>query len=262
MGRAAPAVALVEENDPVRGRIEQPPHARRASAAGPAVENHRRLAARIAAGLPVDVVPVADVEHAAVVRLDLREPVHGQSVGSRRVGAPSPRRRRRLRPGRVLCRRPAARSRRRGRPHRAPAHAVGSRPARRRPRPPAAEDRLARVREDRRPARLPLSRQRRGGARSHTRRPRAAVRRGHLLVRLGRRQATRDSRRGAPRVMGGHGARRLVQRPSRLPAARLRPRVCRARGRGRQRQRRARRRTHARAHARRACADRRHRRVD
>ena len=56
--------------------------------------------------------------------------------------------------------------------------------------------------------------------------------------------------RTSARLVGRDGARRLVQRPSRLPAARLRPRVGRARGGGRQRQRGARRRAHARPDAR------------
>ena len=45
----------------------------------PAVDHHRRLAVRVAADLPVDAVPVADVEHAVVVRLDLG--IHGRLPG-------------------------------------------------------------------------------------------------------------------------------------------------------------------------------------
>ena len=71
--------------------------------------------------------------------------------------------------------------------------------------------------------RLPLLRQRRGRARRHARRPRPALRRGHLHGRRADRPAARDPRRGPPRLVGRHGVRRLVQRPPRLPAARLRP---------------------------------------
>ena len=70
------------------------------------------------------------------------------------------------------------------------------------------------------------------------------VRRGGLRGRLADRPAARDPRRGAPRLVGRDRARRLVQRPPRLPAPRVRP-LARARGRDRERQRRARRRAHA-----------------
>ena len=69
--RSAPAAAaLVEEDDPVDVGIEISAHARGTSRAGTAMEDDRGLAARVAADLPIDEVPVADVEHAVVVRLD------------------------------------------------------------------------------------------------------------------------------------------------------------------------------------------------
>ena len=70
------------------------------------------------------------------------------------------------------------------------------------------------------------------------------VRRGGLRRRLADRPAARDPRRGPPGLVGRDGARRLVQRPSRLPAPRVRP-LARARGRHRERQRRTRRRADA-----------------
>jgi len=70
--RAAPAPALVELDDAVGGGIEVAPPARPAAAPGPAVEGDSRLAVGVAGRLPVDPVPIADVEHARLVRLDLR----------------------------------------------------------------------------------------------------------------------------------------------------------------------------------------------
>ena len=64
-----------------------------------------------------------------------------------------------------------------------------------------------------------------------------------------------------PGLVGGDRVRRLVQRPPRLPGARVRP-LGRARGRDRERQRRGRRRAHARADAGGARADRHDRRGD
>ena len=82
-----------------------------------------------------------------------------------------------------------------------------------------------------------------------------ALRRVRLCGRLAVGQAARHPRRGPPGLVGRDRARRLVQRPPRLPAARVRP-LARARGRDRERERRARRRAHARADRRRARADR------
>ena len=167
-------------------------------------------------------------------------------------------------PGRVLCRRRAARERPRGRgrPDRAAADAVGARPARRRARPPEHQGRLARVREDGAAARLPLLRQRRGRQGRHARRARRA-------------STTPSSTQSARRPTGGSGS------PARICPARGRPPSSspgttatptsrtstfdlsrRARGRDRERQRRARRRPDAGAHARGARADRHDRRRD
>ena len=83
---------------------------------------------------------------------------------------------------------------------------------------------------------------------------RAALRRGRLLGRRPDRPAARDPGRGPAGLVGGDGVRRLVQRPPRLPGARVRP-LARARGRDRERKRRARRRADARADAGGARAD-------
>ncbi|BDD94500.1 hypothetical protein PanNE5_39400 [Pandoraea sp. NE5] len=45
---------------------------RRATASGTAVQKHRRLATRISAPLPIHLVPIAHIEHAALERLDRR----------------------------------------------------------------------------------------------------------------------------------------------------------------------------------------------
>ena len=54
----------------------------------------------------------------------------------------------------------------------------------------------------------------------HARRPRAPLRRGHLRGRRADRPAARHPRRGPAGLVAGHGVRRLVQRPPRLPGAR------------------------------------------
>ena len=104
------------------------------------------------------------------------------------------RRSRRLGPGRLLRGRGPARRRDagRGRHDRAPADAVGARPARRRARPPEDQVGLARLRADRRAARLPLPRQRRG-------RPR------RLRTTSCSRSTTPSSTRSARRPTGGMG---------------------------------------------------------
>ena len=74
--RAPPAAALVEEHDPVGGRVEVAPPAGGAAGAGAAVQHDRRLPGRAPADLPVEAVAVAGPEHAALVRLDLRVEGH------------------------------------------------------------------------------------------------------------------------------------------------------------------------------------------
>ena len=71
MGRRAPAAALVEEQDVVARRVEQPAMERRTPAARAAMQEHRRCRARRTGPLPIDLVPVADIEHAVGVGLDL-----------------------------------------------------------------------------------------------------------------------------------------------------------------------------------------------
>src|SRR2546426_5497950 len=95
------ASTLVEQHDPVRGRIEKSAHARRASRARAAVEEQCRLPLGVATNLPIDEVAVADVEHALVERLDRR--VHGHKPNFawaaayrpslRKLSASTPRRR-------------------------------------------------------------------------------------------------------------------------------------------------------------------------
>ena len=68
--RAAPAAPLVEQHDAVDPRVEQPAVPCRASGAGAAVQNDRRLPVRAAACLPVHEIAVAGGQHAVVVRFD------------------------------------------------------------------------------------------------------------------------------------------------------------------------------------------------
>jgi hypothetical protein len=70
--RTPAAAALVEQHDAVGIWIEVGQPARRGTRTRAAVEDDRGRAARVAAGLPVHPVPVADVEQAAVVRFGLR----------------------------------------------------------------------------------------------------------------------------------------------------------------------------------------------
>jgi hypothetical protein len=72
MRRAAPASALVEQDDPVAIRIEVLASARLASPAGAAVHEQGGFAVGVAAGLPVHAVAVTHVEHPVVVRVDRR----------------------------------------------------------------------------------------------------------------------------------------------------------------------------------------------
>src|SRR5207248_7337922 len=69
--RRLAAAALVEHQDLVLVGVELPPMIGARSAAGPAVEEYHRLAVGIAAQFPIKAAAVADVEHAAVVGLDL-----------------------------------------------------------------------------------------------------------------------------------------------------------------------------------------------
>ena len=63
-------LAMIEQHDPISVRIEQPAMPRRASRSRTAMQHDGRLASRIAAGLPVDAITVANFEHAMLVRFD------------------------------------------------------------------------------------------------------------------------------------------------------------------------------------------------
>ena len=78
VGSASPAASLIEQHHAVDSRVEQATLPVRAPGTGPTVYDHGRLAARIAAGIPVHVVPVADGQPALLRRLDRRiERCHG-----------------------------------------------------------------------------------------------------------------------------------------------------------------------------------------
>ena len=72
MRRAPPAIPLIEQHDAIGGRIEQPAMPPRTSRSGTTVQDNGRLTARIAACLPVNEVAVTNLQHAMVVRSDLR----------------------------------------------------------------------------------------------------------------------------------------------------------------------------------------------
>jgi len=69
--RAPAAVPLVEQDDPVRIRVEQPRLPQRAARARTAVQHDRGPAEWVPARLPVQEVALAHIEHAVLVRLDL-----------------------------------------------------------------------------------------------------------------------------------------------------------------------------------------------
>src|SRR5262249_36565317 len=98
VGSAAPAVSLVEQDDPEPVRVEGAALADGAARARAAVHDQGRDAVRVAARLPVDEVAVAGVEHAGLVRVDRRQGHDGDGTAAprRRAGrlslAPSPRR--------------------------------------------------------------------------------------------------------------------------------------------------------------------------
>ncbi len=89
--RGAPAaVPLVEQDDPVRLRIEQPRLPRRAARARPAVQHDCGLAKRIPACLPVHEVAVAHVEQAVLERLDLWVRAAGRPGHAEHCDRPTP----------------------------------------------------------------------------------------------------------------------------------------------------------------------------
>jgi hypothetical protein len=87
---AVTAAALVEQHDPVRVWVEEPAPPRSATRPGTAVQHEGGLAAGVSAELPVDPVPVADVEQPLVDRLDLSMERHrhhrSRAVPARMVG--------------------------------------------------------------------------------------------------------------------------------------------------------------------------------
>ncbi len=101
MRQRAPAAALVEQQHVVARRIEQPAMRRPAAAARAAVEEHRGDAAGRTAALPIDAVPVADVEQARGIGFD-RGIELAQRFGHRRPPADPHRRARALRQVRLV----------------------------------------------------------------------------------------------------------------------------------------------------------------
>src|SRR5690606_27859792 len=72
MRRGPAAAALIEQQDLIAFRIEQPPVSRRAAAAGAAMQEHRRLALRISAELPIHLVTVSGVQKTMGIGLYFR----------------------------------------------------------------------------------------------------------------------------------------------------------------------------------------------
>ncbi len=71
--QAAAAIALIEEDDPVRRRIKIAARRTRAPRARAAMQNDNRQAVRISAAFKIEPVAVAGIQHAVIVWLDLRK---------------------------------------------------------------------------------------------------------------------------------------------------------------------------------------------
>src|ERR1700723_3713421 len=70
--RASSGSALVEKHDSIPLRIKKAPHARRATGTRAPMKNEGGLASRIAARLPIDLVPVTGIEHPMIVGFYVR----------------------------------------------------------------------------------------------------------------------------------------------------------------------------------------------
>ena len=80
---AAAAAALIEHHDAVVMRVEELPRALVRAGARAAVQEHRRLAGRVAAFLVIDLVDVRDPQIAVPIRLDA--PDRARGAASRRA---------------------------------------------------------------------------------------------------------------------------------------------------------------------------------
>jgi hypothetical protein len=69
--RASPRSALIEQNDPIDVWIKQPPRARGAARTRSAVEHERGLAGCISARLPIDLIPITNIEHSVLVGFNI-----------------------------------------------------------------------------------------------------------------------------------------------------------------------------------------------
>jgi hypothetical protein len=70
---AASRTALVEQNCAIDGRVDAPARSHRTSRTRAAVQEKSRLAAGVTGAFEVHVMTVADVEEAALERLDCRK---------------------------------------------------------------------------------------------------------------------------------------------------------------------------------------------
>src|SRR5262249_46960160 len=84
VGSAAPAVALVEQDDAVPGWVEEPAVPPRTAGAWTAVQYKSWLAVRIPTRFPVDEVAASDLQHAVCIGFDLGiESCHTLSLSRR-----------------------------------------------------------------------------------------------------------------------------------------------------------------------------------
>jgi hypothetical protein len=81
MGSTPSAASLVGQNDLVDRWVKITPVLWNASRPGPTMKIHSGATARIAGAFPIDLLGIADGEHAALERLDVRE--HPQLFGEK-----------------------------------------------------------------------------------------------------------------------------------------------------------------------------------
>jgi hypothetical protein len=67
MRRASSTSALVEQNDPIAVRVKELPPARGAAGTRSATEDERRLSSGGTARFSINLMSIADIEHAAIV---------------------------------------------------------------------------------------------------------------------------------------------------------------------------------------------------
>jgi hypothetical protein len=69
--RASSRSALIEQNDPIGVGVKGPPRARGAARTRSAVEHERGLAGWISARVPLELIPITNIEHSVLVGFNI-----------------------------------------------------------------------------------------------------------------------------------------------------------------------------------------------